>query len=97
MNAGYLIPKDWCVMASLTSVHLDPNNYENPFKFDPWRWEVTNLLELHLVWSFSCLCKDLKITVATIYTMFYACRKLKLWLVTTALPHLVVDIDYVLG
>ncbi|PNY05276.1 3-epi-6-deoxocathasterone 23-monooxygenase-like protein [Trifolium pratense] len=36
---GYLIPKGWCVMASLTSVHLDANNYENPFKFDPWRWE----------------------------------------------------------
>ncbi|XP_061345663.1 3-epi-6-deoxocathasterone 23-monooxygenase CYP90C1 [Gastrolobium bilobum] len=36
---GYLIPKDWCVMASLTSVHLDSKNYENPFDFDPWRWE----------------------------------------------------------
>ncbi|CAJ2646492.1 unnamed protein product [Trifolium pratense] len=36
---GYLIPKDWCVMASLTSVHMDEKNYENPFKFDPWRWE----------------------------------------------------------
>ncbi|XP_004512087.1 3-epi-6-deoxocathasterone 23-monooxygenase CYP90C1 [Cicer arietinum] len=36
---GYLIPKDWSVMASLTSVHLDEKNYENPFKFDPWRWE----------------------------------------------------------
>ena len=39
--AGYLIPKGWCVMASLTSVHLDAKNYENPFKFDPWRWEVS--------------------------------------------------------
>ncbi|ESW30608.1 hypothetical protein PHAVU_002G167400 [Phaseolus vulgaris] len=36
---GYLIPKHWCVMASLTSVHMDEKNYENPFKFDPWRWE----------------------------------------------------------
>ncbi|KAK7346391.1 hypothetical protein VNO80_20909 [Phaseolus coccineus] len=36
---GYLIPKDWCVVASLTSVHMDGMNYENPFKFDPWRWE----------------------------------------------------------
>lgn len=40
MNAGYLIPKDWGVMASLTSVHMDSKNYENPYKFDPWRWEV---------------------------------------------------------
>lgn len=38
--AGYLIPKDWCVVASLTSVHMDGMNYENPFEFDPWRWEV---------------------------------------------------------
>ncbi|KAK7360119.1 hypothetical protein VNO77_02096 [Canavalia gladiata] len=36
---GYLIPKDLCVVASLTSVHLDGMNYENPFEFDPWRWE----------------------------------------------------------
>ncbi|RHN54270.1 putative 3-epi-6-deoxocathasterone 23-monooxygenase [Medicago truncatula] len=36
---GYLIPKDWGVMASLTSVHMDSKNYENPYKFDPWRWE----------------------------------------------------------
>jgi cytochrome P450 len=49
MNAGYLIPKDWCVMASLTSVHMDEKNYENPFKFDPWRWEVIQLLKLYLV------------------------------------------------
>jgi 3-epi-6-deoxocathasterone 23-monooxygenase len=49
MNVGYLIPKDWCVMASLTSVHMDEKNYENPFKFDPWRWEVIQLLKLYLV------------------------------------------------
>ncbi|XP_022638447.1 3-epi-6-deoxocathasterone 23-monooxygenase isoform X2 [Vigna radiata var. radiata] len=38
---GYLIPKDWCVVASLTSVHMDEMNYEKAFKFDPWRWEKT--------------------------------------------------------
>ncbi|XP_057417005.1 3-epi-6-deoxocathasterone 23-monooxygenase CYP90C1-like isoform X2 [Lotus japonicus] len=37
---GYLIPKDWCVVASLTSVHMDDMIYENPFEFDPWRWEL---------------------------------------------------------
>ncbi|KAL5122617.1 3-epi-6-deoxocathasterone 23-monooxygenase [Glycine soja] len=36
---GYLIPKDWCVVASLTSVHMDDMNYENPFEFNPGRWE----------------------------------------------------------
>lgn len=38
---GYLIPKGWCVLASLTSVHMDEENYENPNEFDPWRWEKT--------------------------------------------------------
>nr|GLL26283.1 3-epi-6-deoxocathasterone 23-monooxygenase [Ipomoea trifida] len=36
---GHLIPKGWCVLASLTSVHMDEENYENPYEFDPWRWE----------------------------------------------------------
>ncbi|XP_048493762.1 3-epi-6-deoxocathasterone 23-monooxygenase CYP90C1 isoform X2 [Beta vulgaris subsp. vulgaris] len=36
---GYLIPKGWCVLASLTSIHMDEQNYENPYHFDPWRWE----------------------------------------------------------
>nr|ASW22753.1 3-epi-6-deoxocathasterone 23-monooxygenase [Eschenbachia blinii] len=38
---GYLIPKGWCVLASLTSVHMDEENYKNPDVFDPWRWEKT--------------------------------------------------------
>ncbi|XP_057492007.1 3-epi-6-deoxocathasterone 23-monooxygenase CYP90C1 [Actinidia eriantha] len=36
---GYLIPKGWCVLASLSSVHMDEENYENPYQFHPWRWE----------------------------------------------------------
>ncbi|XP_043713448.1 3-epi-6-deoxocathasterone 23-monooxygenase CYP90C1 [Telopea speciosissima] len=36
---GYLIPKGWCVLASFSSVHLDEENYENPYQFDPWRWQ----------------------------------------------------------
>ncbi|KAK9061180.1 hypothetical protein SSX86_018360 [Deinandra increscens subsp. villosa] len=39
----YLIPKGWCVLASLTSVHMDEENYENPDEFDPWRWEKTGV------------------------------------------------------
>ncbi|CAL5369147.1 unnamed protein product [Camellia sinensis] len=38
---GYLIPKGWCVLASFSSVHMDEENYENPYQFDPWRWEKT--------------------------------------------------------
>ncbi|CAH9088695.1 unnamed protein product [Cuscuta epithymum] len=36
---GHLIPKGWCVLASLISVHMDDENYENPYDFNPWRWE----------------------------------------------------------
>ncbi|KAM3285781.1 3-epi-6-deoxocathasterone 23-monooxygenase CYP90C1 [Capsicum chacoense] len=36
---GHLIPKGWCVLASFTSVHMDEENYENPYNFDPSRWE----------------------------------------------------------
>ncbi|OMO84506.1 Cytochrome P450 [Corchorus olitorius] len=36
---GHLIPKGWCVLASFISVHMDEENYENPYSFNPWRWE----------------------------------------------------------
>ncbi|GAB4848514.1 cytochrome P450, variant 2 [Ancistrocladus abbreviatus] len=36
---GYLIPKGWCVLASLTAIHMDDQIYDNPYHFDPWRWE----------------------------------------------------------
>lgn len=38
--AGYLIPKDWCVVPFFSSIHMDEENYEDAYKFDPWRWEV---------------------------------------------------------
>nr|GEU83189.1 3-epi-6-deoxocathasterone 23-monooxygenase [Tanacetum cinerariifolium] len=38
---SYLILKGWCVLASLTSVHMDEENYEYSDKFDPWIWENT--------------------------------------------------------
>ncbi|KAK4346885.1 hypothetical protein RND71_033224 [Anisodus tanguticus] len=40
---GHLIPKGWCVLASFTSVHMDEENYENPYNFDPSRWEKVGL------------------------------------------------------
>ncbi|XP_052195029.1 3-epi-6-deoxocathasterone 23-monooxygenase CYP90C1 [Diospyros lotus] len=36
---GFFIPKGWCVLASFCSVHMDEENYENPYEFNPWRWE----------------------------------------------------------
>jgi 3-epi-6-deoxocathasterone 23-monooxygenase len=37
---GYLIPQGWCVFANFRSVHLDDKNYEFPYQFNPWRWQV---------------------------------------------------------
>lgn len=37
---GYLIPKGWCVFTYFRSVHLDQNNYDWPYHFNPWRWQV---------------------------------------------------------
>nr|XP_023888815.1 3-epi-6-deoxocathasterone 23-monooxygenase-like [Quercus suber] len=36
---GYSIPQGWCVLASFISVHMNEDNYENPYEFNPWRWE----------------------------------------------------------
>ncbi|KAM7480544.1 hypothetical protein LguiA_028757 [Lonicera macranthoides] len=43
---GYLIPKGWCVFMYFRSVHLDENQYDSPYKFNPWRWQVRNKLPL---------------------------------------------------
>ncbi|KAF4347059.1 hypothetical protein G4B88_026262 [Cannabis sativa] len=40
-NLGYFIPKNWCVLASFISVHMNEENYEKPYEFNPWRWERT--------------------------------------------------------
>ncbi|XP_020865762.1 cytochrome P450 708A2 [Arabidopsis lyrata subsp. lyrata] len=36
---GYTIPAGWIVAVAPSAVHYDPINYENPFEFNPWRWE----------------------------------------------------------
>ncbi|TXG62800.1 hypothetical protein EZV62_009794 [Acer yangbiense] len=36
---GYTIPKGWIIMAALPVVHLSADKYENPFVFNPWRWQ----------------------------------------------------------
>lgn len=40
---GYTIPAGWIVMVIPSVVHLDPEIYENPFEFNPWRWEGKEL------------------------------------------------------
>ncbi|KAL6654087.1 hypothetical protein ACP70R_007552 [Stipagrostis hirtigluma subsp. patula] len=35
---GYTIPAGWLVMISPTAVHLNAESYDEPLKFNPWRW-----------------------------------------------------------
>ncbi|XP_009611047.1 cytochrome P450 87A3-like [Nicotiana tomentosiformis] len=43
---GFTIPAGWIVVVCPPSVHLDSNNYEDPYVFNPWRWKEE---ELHSV------------------------------------------------
>ncbi|KAH0974767.1 hypothetical protein GBA52_016666 [Prunus armeniaca] len=38
---GYTIPAGWRVMVSNTTVHLNPEIYDDPVAFNPWRWKGT--------------------------------------------------------
>ncbi|KAG4987520.1 hypothetical protein JHK82_029888 [Glycine max] len=37
---GYTIPAGWAVMVCPPAVHLNPDKYQDPLAFNPWRWEV---------------------------------------------------------
>jgi hypothetical protein len=41
---GYTIPAGWGIMVCPPAVHLDPEIYEDPLAFNPWRWQVRLLL-----------------------------------------------------
>ncbi|KAG8368273.1 hypothetical protein BUALT_Bualt15G0028100 [Buddleja alternifolia] len=36
---GYTIPEGWGIMVCHSVTHLDPNTYEDPLTFNPWRWK----------------------------------------------------------
>ncbi|XP_048135588.1 cucurbitadienol 11-hydroxylase-like [Rhodamnia argentea] len=36
---GFLIPKGWPIMVVLTALHMNPDVFENPLEFNPWRWK----------------------------------------------------------
>lgn len=47
LGAGYTIPAGWGIMVCPPAVHLNPDIYEDPLAFNPWRWQV-RLLDLIL-------------------------------------------------
>lgn len=38
--SGYLIPKGWKVLPLFRNIHHSPDNFPEPEKFDPSRFEV---------------------------------------------------------
>ncbi|XP_057778725.1 cucurbitadienol 11-hydroxylase-like [Salvia miltiorrhiza] len=36
---GYIIPQGWVIMIATAGLHLNPNQFEDPLKFNPWRWK----------------------------------------------------------
>ncbi|XP_041013131.1 cucurbitadienol 11-hydroxylase-like [Juglans microcarpa x Juglans regia] len=36
---GYTIPAGWTIMLANTAIQLNPNTYEDPLAFNPWRWQ----------------------------------------------------------
>ncbi|KAK4431191.1 cytochrome [Sesamum alatum] len=36
---GYTIPEGWVIMIATAGLHLNHNQFEDPLKFNPWRWK----------------------------------------------------------
>lgn len=36
---GYTIPRGWAIMTLTSALHLNPDTFENPLTFNPWRWK----------------------------------------------------------
>ncbi|KAL0303691.1 UNVERIFIED_CONTAM: cytochrome [Sesamum radiatum] len=36
---GYTIPAGWVIMIATAGLHLSDNQFEDPLKFNPWRWK----------------------------------------------------------
>ncbi|MCL7032991.1 hypothetical protein MKW94_003626, partial [Papaver nudicaule] len=39
---GYVIPEGWGIMLGTSAVHMNPDKFPDPQKFDPWRWNDIN-------------------------------------------------------
>lgn len=42
-NAGYTIPSGWVIMIATAGLHLSSSQFEDPLKFNPWRWKVERI------------------------------------------------------
>jgi len=45
---GYDIPCGWKVLPVISAAHLDPELFDQPNQFNPWRWQVSSIIYAHL-------------------------------------------------
>lgn len=52
-GTGHTIPAGWLVMISPMAVHLNPELFEDPLTFNPWRWQVgdDNVIGTGIIYS----------------------------------------------
>ncbi|KAH7534081.1 hypothetical protein FEM48_Zijuj04G0199500 [Ziziphus jujuba var. spinosa] len=43
---GYTIPAGWSIMLVTSALHMNPNTFDDPLQFNPWRWKE---LESHII------------------------------------------------
>lgn len=43
---GYLFPRGSVIFAHLDVVHLDPSQFKEPEKFNPWRWQCSSGIDM---------------------------------------------------
>ncbi|XP_022640124.1 cytochrome P450 90B1 isoform X1 [Vigna radiata var. radiata] len=39
---GYDIPRGWKVLPVISAAHFDPQHFDQPHQFNPWRWQGSN-------------------------------------------------------
>ncbi|XP_019192710.1 PREDICTED: cytochrome P450 87A3-like isoform X2 [Ipomoea nil] len=37
---GYTIPSGWVILIAVSALHLNPDTFEDPLTFNPWRWQM---------------------------------------------------------
>ncbi|KAL0401250.1 UNVERIFIED_CONTAM: cytochrome [Sesamum latifolium] len=63
-TSGYTIPAGWTIVIVSAALHLNDNQFEDPLKFNPWRWKV-KIVVLKMFWTFIEFGKEVVFTLFT--------------------------------
>nr|GMD57362.1 cytochrome P450 87A3-like [Ipomoea batatas] len=48
---GYTIPSGWVILIAVSALHLNPDTFEDPLAFNPWRWQDDDPEEMLLLYE----------------------------------------------